>query len=79
MPRKRKAAPGKEAALEEQQRTDILADDAKASKQENFGACLCGARISGNVVTLRCPTCSAWRRWRSAFRIAAQALRGPQS
>lgn len=77
MPEKTKAAPGQEAALQEQQRTEIVADTGPCSKQD-LGRCRCGARISSNVVTLRCSTCSAWARWRSAFRVAAQALRGPQ-
>jgi hypothetical protein len=78
MPEKQRAAPtrNRKAALEDP-RTEIIADGDDASNQD-FGACRCGARISGNVTTLRCSTCSAWRRWRSAFRIAAQALRGPQ-
>lgn len=77
MHRKKKAAPGKEAAPQVHQRTDILTDDTDAGKQD-FGACRCGARIGGNVVTLRCSTCSAWAHWRSAFRVAVHALRGPQ-
>lgn len=76
MPRKKKAAPGQEAALQVQQRTEILADAAGERKQD-FGRCPCGAEISA-VHTIGCKTCGAWARWRSAFRVAANALRGPQ-
>lgn len=78
MPRKRKAAPGQEAALQVQQRTEILADDGAERKQASLGSCPCGVPAASNVHTLGCPTCSAWARWRSAFRLAAHALRGPQ-
>lgn len=77
MPEKTKAAPRQEGGPEQNQRTSIIADDDDASNQD-FGACRCGTRITSNIVTLRCPTCSAWARWRSAFRVAAHALRGPQ-
>lgn len=75
MPEKTKAAPGKKAAPKQtHQRTDILADDEQAGKQGvDFGVCRCGTRISSNVVTLHCPTCSAWAKWRSAHRTETHA------
>lgn len=74
MPRKRKAAPGEEAALQEQQRTEIVADAEHTIK--HYGACIgCGARITPSTATLRCPTCAAWARWFSAHRVASAALR----
>lgn len=45
----------------------------------NVGNCiLCGQHIKlvGGATT--CPTCAAWRRWYSARRIAARALREAQ-
>lgn len=73
MPRKRKAAPGQEAALQVQQRTDILAEPDHHRKQAALGRCVCGLRVETSTTTLRCATCSAWRRWFSAHRIAVHA------
>lgn len=70
MPEKRKAAPDQEAAPDQNQRTASIADTAAVC---NYGRCPCGAAIGSNIQTLRCPTCSAWARWRSAFRVAAHA------
>jgi len=82
MPEKKKAAPtGNRKAAPKQihQRTEIFADTDQPSKQAvDFGRCSCGTKINSNVRSLRCGSCSAWARWRSAFRVAAHALRGPQ-
>lgn len=81
MPRKRKAAPeaNREAAEQTNQRTAILADDDANSKQaSSLGRCVCHVPIGSNLHTLGCKTCGAWARWRSAFRVAASAIKGPQ-
>jgi len=76
-----KRGAGGEVALagtaEEVQRSASIAEPEHSRKQASLGKCVCGAEI-GAVHTMGCKTCSAWARWRSAFRIAANALRGPQ-
>lgn len=63
MPEKKRAAPTRDRlATQEDQRTEILADADEAGKQ---------SRDAASVA-------SAWRRWRSAFRVAVHALLGPQ-
>lgn len=77
MPRMNRAAldGNREAAQEDQQRIEIVADTEGARK--HYGACIgCGIRIAPSSTTLRCATCAAWRRWFSAHRIASRALRG---
>lgn len=59
--------------------TPSIGHPAAERKLPNFGRCIaCGAHIRLAGTTTTCPTCSAWRRWASAFRIAVRALRGPQ-
>lgn len=57
--------------------TDILADrDAGRKQLPNLGNCAsCGShiRLVGGATT--CPTCSAWYRWYSSFRLASKFLR----
>lgn len=58
-------------AAEEEQRAEIL------PREINLGNCLaCGGRLRLVVGATSCPTCSAWRRWASAHRIARLAARG---
>jgi hypothetical protein len=38
-----------------------------------LGRCQCGTPIGSRITGLHCPTCSAWRRWFSAHRIASHA------
>lgn len=46
-------------------------------KQLDLGNCIrCEQRIRLAAGATACQTCSAWRRWASAFRVAARALRG---
>lgn len=65
-------------AAEEAQRTPSINDAEQPRKQVALGFCVCGADIDSNLHTLGCRTCSAWARWRSAFRVAMSAIRGPQ-
>ena len=63
------------------QRADSVAEPAEAGKQAvvpflRLGNCAnCGIRIRlvGGATT--CPTCSAWRRWYIAHRLASRYLR----
>lgn len=63
------------------QRTVMIAEHGGAGKQAvspflPLGACAsCGQhiRLIGGATT--CPTCSAWRRWYSAHRLASRYLR----
>lgn len=66
MREKKRAAPmlaHRQATPQQSKRTVSIADQTPASKQE-LGRCLCGMRIGSGISTLRCVTCSAWRRWR---------------
>lgn len=66
---KERAAPrsNREAAQEVHQRTRII---------PFLGACInCHTRIELVGGATSCPTCSAWRRWYSAARIASGYLR----
>lgn len=63
---------------EDNNTTPSIAAPGAERKLPPLGRRICGAAIDSGVVTLRCTTCSAWARWRSAFRLAAHALRGPQ-
>lgn len=58
--------------------TTSITDAECARKQAPLGFCVCGVAIGSNLHTLRCPTCGAWARWRSAFRVAMSAIKGPQ-
>lgn len=50
--------------------------DAIFAPRAGWGNCLsCGSRIRLMAGATTCPTCSAWRRWYSAHRIASGALR----
>lgn len=75
----RKGASGREwgpGRIAEDISSASIAEPAERRKQPNFGACIgCGIRIAPSSTTLHCATCSAWRRWFSAHRIASQALR----
>lgn len=63
-------------AAEEAQRSASIAEPAERRKQPDFGACIhCGQHIRLTSGATTCPTCSAWRRWFSAHRIASRALR----
>ncbi len=72
MPEKERAAPtaNRKATQEQKTSIEIVPERARVRKQA-WGRCPCGAEIGANVTTLRCSTCSAWLRWRSAFRIAS--------
>lgn len=80
MPAKRGAADRVAPAgtAEDSSSAAILPDAGQTSKQRSLGKCVCGAAIDSNLHTLGCRTCGAWSRWKSAFRIAANALKGPQ-
>lgn len=71
---------GDRGSAESRTSTAIVAEPAEVGKQATpflrLGACVnCGQRIKllGGVTT--CPTCSAWRRWYSAHRLASRYLR----
>lgn len=61
------------------QRADSLAEPAEVGKQAvspvlRLGTCAnCGIRLVSGATT--CPTCTAWRRWYVAHRIASRLLR----
>lgn len=71
MPEMNRAAPdGNRKAAQEDQRERILA------LQHSLGNCAsCGVhiRLVGGATT--CPTCAAWHRWYSSFRLASKYLR----
>ena len=72
MDEKERAAPvqHREAAQE------VLLRPAIISPAQNLGNCIsCGSRIALVGGATACPTCSAWRRWYSAARIASGYLR----
>ncbi|MCO5106649.1 MAG: hypothetical protein M9907_06175 [Burkholderiaceae bacterium] len=64
-------------SAEDIQRTEILAERDDDRKQlPDLGNCAgCGARIRLIGRATICPTCSAWRRWYIAHRIASRYLR----
>lgn len=69
---------GDRESAEDVQRLVILADERTARKQAvpPIGNCInCGQhiRLTGGATT--CPTCTAWRRWYVAHRIASRLLR----
>lgn len=52
-------------------------DDLTAERKlPALGTCIaCGAHIRLTAASTTCPTCSAWRRWYVAHRIASRYLR----
>lgn len=71
MPETNRAAPeANREAAQEDQCNGILALQGWLGNCANCGA---HVRLIGGATT--CPTCAAWRRWYSAHRVAAQALR----
>lgn len=74
---KKKAAPEANREAAQQDQCTEIVDAPNGERKQDFGRCPCGAQI-GAVHTIGCKTCGAWIRWRSAFRLAVHAIRGPQ-